>query len=121
MIDNRTEGELITPELDWMRGAVKMICLVCKKPMMVRGGPYGDFYYCRIGNHGTISVAKYNAIMNSLPKDRLSMEDKDPLMHTVERTQAALGYVAMTDLERFFIDSPAYDENDFWQDIRPHG
>ena len=42
-------------------------------------------------------------------------------MQTVERTQSALGYGAMTDLERFYIDSPVYDEDDFWQDIRPHG
>ena len=98
-----------------------MICLFCKKPMLIRSGPYGDFYYCQYGNHGTISVAKYNAIVNSLPKDGLPIGGKDPLMQAVERTQAALGYGAMTDLERFYIDSPVYDEDDFWQDIRPHG
>ena len=42
-------------------------------------------------------------------------------MQAVERTQAAIGYGAMTDLERFYIDSRVYDEDDFWQDIRPHG
>lgn len=98
-----------------------MICLICKARMEIRQGKYGDFYHCPNGNHGTISVAKYNHIVNSLQKNGLPIGGECPLMQAIERTQAGLGYGAMTDLERFYIDSPVYDENDFWQDMRPHG
>ena len=98
-----------------------MICLVCKSEMRIRTGPYGEFYYCPHGNHGTISVAKYDAIIKSLPNEGLLIGEKDPLMHAIERTQAALGYGAMSDLERFYIDNPEYSEDDFWQDMRPDG
>lgn len=98
-----------------------MICLVCKNVMRTRTGPHGEFYYCPHGSHGTISVAKYDSIVKSFRQDGLPIGGKDPLMQAVERTQAALGYGAMTDLERFYIDSPVYDKDDFWQDIRPHG
>lgn len=98
-----------------------MICLICKARMEIRQGKYGDFYHCPNGNHGTISVEKYKKIAASIPQDGLPIGGSDPLMMAVERAQSALGYGAMTDLERFYIDSPVYDENDFWQDMRPHG
>lgn len=60
-----------------------MMCLFCKKPMAIRSGPHGDFYYCQYGNHGTISVDKYKAIVNQLPKDGLPIGGKDPLMQAV--------------------------------------
>lgn len=98
-----------------------MMCLFCKKPMAIRSGPYGDFYYCQYGNHGTISVEKYKKIAASIPQEGLPIGGNDPLMMAVERAQSVLGYGAMTDLERFYIDSPVYDEDNFWQDARPHG
>ena len=42
------------------------------------------------------------------------------MMMAVERAQSALGYGAMTDLERFYIDSPVYDPDEFWQDVRDY-
>ena len=97
-----------------------MICLVCKNAMRTRTGPHGDFYYCQYGNHGTISVEKYKKIAASIPQDGLPIGGSDPLMMAVERAQSALGYGAMTDLERFYIDSPVYDPDEFWQDVRDY-
>ena len=101
-----------------------MNCLICGSKMLTRNGPFGEFYYCRNGNHGTISVAKYNAIINSLPNDGCPMDDGDLFMRAMERTYAELNCGPKTELEElalFYVDSPAYDEDDFWQDIRPHG
>lgn len=98
-----------------------MICLVCKSHMLTRSGKHGEFYYCPHGKHGTISVAKYNTIVASLSKDGLPISGADQLTQDIERKQAILGLGSMTDIERFYIDSPAYDEDNFWQDIRPDG
>lgn len=36
-----------------------MKCLKCNSEMGIRRGKFGEFYYCTKGNHGTISVEKY--------------------------------------------------------------
>jgi len=95
-------------------------CLVCKIPMLIREGKFGPFYYCPNGNHGTISVAKYESIMKQ--SSRAMQAQCDPLMHDLEVQTIALGGGMLSDLERFYIDSEAYYDNpdDFWQNIRPY-
>lgn len=104
-----------------------MQCLVCKTAMLIREGKFGPFYYCPNGNHGTISVAKYEAIMKRFAEsatvnDGLPTGGYDPLMLAIERQTMALGGGVMSDLERFYIDSEAYYDNpdDFWQNARPY-
>ena len=100
-----------------------MQCLVCNTAMLTREGKFGPFYYCPNGNHGTISVAKHEAIMNQFKgaNDGLPVGGHDPLMLAIERQTMVLGGV-MSDLERFYIDSEAYYDspNDFWQTARPY-
>ena len=101
-----------------------MHCLVCKKAMMIREGKFGPFYYCPNGNHGTISVAKYEAIMEQVTvKDRLTTIDKhDALISAIEHQTVTLGGGVLSELEKFYIDNEAYynDPNDFWQNMRPY-
>lgn len=95
-----------------------MICLICKTAMGIREGKFGPFYYCPNGNHGTISVAKYESIVSRLPEpERLPMSGECPLIAEIERQTMALGGGVMTDAERFYVDSEAYydDPDDFWQ------
>lgn len=100
----------------------KFRCLKCGTAMKTRVGQYGLFYYCSNGNHGTISVDKYNNIMRQFPKNEdLPIGRNDSFMFGIERQTMALGGV-MSDTERFYIDNEAYYENsdDFWQNQRPY-
>lgn len=97
-----------------------MRCLVCKTAMLIREGKFGPFYYCPNGNHGTISVAKYESIMkrsSNIPQGQF-----DQLMNELEVQTIALGGRVLSELERFYIDSEAYYDNpdDFWQSMRPY-
>ena len=92
--------------------------------MSIRNGKFGKFYYCPKGKHGTISVDKYNEILEktgNVPDEHFSVWDKDPLMRAIENQDMSITGV-MTDREKFFIDNELYYENpdDFWQNVRPY-
>lgn len=97
-----------------------MKCLICKKTMKIREGKYGPFYYCPNGNHGTISVKKYNTIIQKAINNPINKSD--PLMIAIEQQTITLGGGIMTDLERFYIDNEAFYDNqdDFWQNQREY-
>ena len=99
-----------------------MRCLICGVGMKIRTGPYGDFYYCPQGSHGTLSVTKYRAILAAHTSNEMarSTVPEDPLMLAVERQTLTLGGGIMTDVERFYIDNLEYDPENFWQDSRPY-
>lgn len=102
-----------------------MYCQICKTPMAIRNGKFGQFYYCPNGRHGTISVEKYKRLV------RLCSEGhhvggapltSDPLMTEIERQTVHFGGI-LTDLDRFCVDSESYsDEEDYemWEHVRPY-
>jgi hypothetical protein len=89
--------------------------------MKKRHGKFGEFLYCPNGQHGTISVEKYNKALSMLGiNDGLPMGREDALLQAIERQTMSLGGGVLTDTERFFVDNEQYNHDEFWQDVRPY-
>ena len=108
-----------------------MHCLKCGTLMQLRGGKYGNFYYCPAGAHGTISVDKYRTIVTNHTRMLQHMQHRsasivpghpgslDPLVDEINKQ----GYVS--DEDSFLIDCEAYyndptDPRECWMAVSPY-
>ena len=97
----------------------RLNCFICGTPMKTRLGRYGEFYYCPKGNHGTIGVNKYKSILKRYPQEQEFKSYPKDLLEIID--QECSKFFSITELESFYIDSPEYNPDDFWQDLRPNG
>lgn len=99
-------------------------CPTCVKPMELRTGKYGDFFYCR--EHGTVSKLAAMALTertSTYIPTTIPMYNAD-LMDTVRRQGVAMGHHLdeTGQLVDWYNDTEivAEGDNDHWMNTRPY-